>query len=164
MKWGGRLLNITLFIFIIIYVFIGMSYGRTPRMFPLIVGVPMLLLTGFQTVIDFFPNLSKKYSQLGTIDAEMISGRAKDEVKEEDPRRIQKELESFIWLGVAVMLIMLVGIFIGVPLFIFVFLKLRYSRGWTLSLGLPLGTLLTMYILFMKVLNVQFYRGIFFAE
>ena len=160
MKWGGKILNIALFLFALGYVWQGFSYSRTPRLFPLMVGIPMLFLTGFQTVIDFFPHLSKKYAEMGTLDAEMLAGRAKNEVKEEDPKRTQKELEAFLWLGLAVALIMILGIFWGIPLFIFVFLKLRYARGWVLSLSLPLGTLLVMYILFIKVFQIPLYKGL----
>lgn len=160
MKWGGKILNIALFLFALGYVWQGFSYSRTPRLFPLMVGIPMLLLTAFQTVIDFFPHLSKKYAEMGTLDAEMLAGRAKNEVKEEDPRRTQKELEAFLWLGLAVALIMLLGIFWGTPLFIFTFLKLRYARGWVLSLSLPLGTLLVMYILFIRVFQIPLYQGL----
>lgn len=162
MKWGGKMLNIALVLFALGYVWQGFSYSRTPRLFPLMVGIPMLLLTAFQTVIDFFPHLSRKYAEMGTIDAEMLAGRAKDEVKEEDPKRTQKELEAFLWLGLAVALIMVLGIFWAIPLFIFVFLKLRYSRGWFLSLGLPLGTLVTMYLLFIKLFQIPLYKGWFF--
>lgn len=162
MKYGGKLLNIFLFIVTAGYVLMALNYSRTPRTFPLLVGIPMILLTGFQTLIDFFPNISRKYSDLGTVDAEMISSKGKVHKKEEDLTRYQKELEIFIWLAVAVGLIMLIGILYGMPLFIFIFLKYRFSQGWRLSLSLPLGTLFVMYLIFTKVLSIRLYKGMFF--
>ena len=162
MKYGGKLLNIFLFVITVGYVLIALSYSRTPRTFPLLVGIPMIVLTGFQTLIDFFPNISRKYSDLGTLDAEMISGKGRVHKKEEAPTLYQKELEIFIWLAVAVGLILLIGIRYGMPVFIFIFLKYRYSQGWKLSLGLPLGTLAVMYLIFTKVLSIRLYKGMFF--
>ncbi|MEW6670726.1 MAG: tripartite tricarboxylate transporter TctB family protein [Thermodesulfobacteriota bacterium] len=162
MKYGGKLLNIFLFIVSVGYVLIGLNFSRTPRTFPLLVGFPMIVLTGLQTLIDFFPNISKKYSDLGTFDAEMISGRTKGQKTENNPDQYQKELEIFLWLAVAVALILLLGILFGLPLFIFIYLKYRYVQGWKVSLSLPLGALAAMYIIFTKVLTISLYKGIFF--
>ena len=162
MKYGGKLLNIFLLIFSIGYVLIALNYSRTPRTFPLMVGIPMIVLTVFQTLIDFFPNVSRKYSDLGALDAEMISSKGKIPKKEEDRNRYQKELEIFLWLAVAIGLIMLIGIQFGMPIFIFIFLKYRYAQGWKLSLSLPLGTLAVMYFVFTKVLYIPLYKGMFF--
>lgn len=162
MKYGGKLLNIFLFIVSVGYVLLAMNYSQTPRTFPLMVGVPMIILTGFQTLIDFFPGLSKKYSDLGALDAERIYDKAKVLKKEKDPNHYKKELEIFLWLAVAVGLILLTGILYGMPLFIFIFLKYRYAQEWKLSLGLPLGTLIMMYFVFERVLSIRLYKGMFF--
>jgi hypothetical protein len=162
MKYGGKLLNIFLFIVSVGYVLMAMKYSQTPRTFPLMVGIPMIVLTGFQTLIDFFPGMSQKYSDLGALDAEMISGRGKVQKKTKDPDLYQKELEIFVWLAVAVGLILLAGILFGMPVFIFIFLKYRYAQGWKLSLGLPLGTLIVMYVVFIKILSIRLYQGMFF--
>jgi len=166
MKYGGKLLNIFLFVITVGYVLIGLTYSRTPRIFPLIIGIPMVLLTGFQALLDFFPNLSRKYSELGGLDAENISNQGQKANKNKEPydaEKSRKELEIFLWLGVAVTLIMLVGIMAGLPFFIFIFLKFRYAQGWKLSLSLPLGTMLVMYIIFIKVLTLPLYKGFFLS-
>lgn len=162
MKYGGKLLDIAFFVMTIAYVLIGMHYSRTPRTFPLLVGIPMALLTGMQTLIDFFPGLSKKYSELGTLDAEMISAKGKAQKSTQDPAQYRKELEIFVWLAAAIGLILLAGILYGMPLFIFIFIKFRYAQGWKLSLGLPLGTLAVLYFVFQKILAIRLYTGLFF--
>jgi hypothetical protein len=160
MKWGRKIISVALFLFALAYVWQGFSYKPTPRLFPLMVGIPMLVLTAFQIVIEFFPNLSKKYAEIGTVDAEILAGKARNRVVEEDPRQTQKELKAFLWLGLAVGLIMFLGIFWGVPLFIFIFLKLRSATRWTISASLPLGTLFVMYLLFVRLFQIPLYKGL----
>jgi hypothetical protein len=79
-----------------------------------------------------------------------------------DVQRNLKELEILIWIGIAIGLMLLVGMFVGLPIFIFIFLKFLYSQGWKLSLGLPLGTMQVIYIIFIKALTIPLYNGIFF--
>jgi hypothetical protein len=122
----------------------------------------MLLLTGFQTVIDFFPQLSKKYAEAGTLDAEMLAGVAANQQTEEDPQRVRKELEIFFWLGLALALVMLLGLLIAIPIFVFVVLKLRYVRSWSLSLSLALGTFVFMHLLFVKFFHIPLFKGLYF--
>jgi hypothetical protein len=162
MKWAGRSLNIVFFLVTFAYVVVSLGYGRTPRLFPLFVSLPMLLLTGFQTVIDFFPQLSKKYAEAGTLDAEMLAGVAVNQQTEEDPQRVRRELEIFLWLGVALALIMSLGLLIAMPVFVFVVLRLRYLRSWSLSLSLALGTFVFMYLLFVKFFHIPLFKGLYF--
>jgi hypothetical protein len=160
MRWGGHAMSGALFVVALAYVWESFGFKPTPRLFPLLVGIPMLILTAFQIVIELFPDLEKKYAEIGTVDAEMLAGKTRDRVVEEDSTQIQKELEVFLWLGLAVGLSMLLGFFWGIPLFIFVFLKFRYAERWTISAGLPLGTLFVMHVLFERLFQIPLYTGL----
>jgi hypothetical protein len=155
------MLSGALFVVALAYVWEGFSYTATPRLFPLLVGIPMLLLTALQTVIEFSPDLSRKYAETGTVDAKVLAGKARNGVVEDDPRQTQKELQTFLWLGLAVGLSTLLGFFWGIPLFILIFLKFRCATRWTLSAGLPLATLVFMYLLFDRLFRIPLYTGLF---
>jgi hypothetical protein len=111
----------------------------------------------------FFPQLSKKYAEAGTLDAEMLAGVAANQPTEEDPGRARKELEIFLWLSFALALIMALGLLIALPMFIFVVLKLRYVRSWSLSLSLALGTFVFMHLLFVKFFHIPLFKGLYFV-
>ena len=160
MKWGRHVLSGALFLATAAYVWLAVGYKPTPRLFPLAVGIPMLVLTALQTAIECVPRLSTKYAALGTVDAERLAGKANDRVAEDDPRQTRKELATFLWLGLAVGASMLLGMLWGIPLFIFIFLKLRSATRWTVAVGLPLGTLGVMYLLFARVFQIPLYAGL----
>lgn len=75
-----------------------------------------------------------------------------------------KELIGFAWIGFFLLLIYLAGFLIGIPLYLLVFLRFSAGRSWKECLLLSGGATLSIYLLFIELLEYRLYSGIFMAS
>jgi VIT1/CCC1 family predicted Fe2+/Mn2+ transporter len=87
----------------------------------------------------------------------MESGR---KVDQRDIRK--KEISVAGWLLFLTAATYILGFLIGVPLFLFLFLKLWAKEGWALSLSMSGIVLGVVFFIFVYVLQIPLHQGIVF--
>ena len=69
----------------------------------------------------------------------------------------------FGWFFGFLFTVWFLGFFIGIPLIVFLYLKVQSGESWPLSIGLTLFALLFFWGLFVKLLTLPFPQGVLFA-
>jgi hypothetical protein len=120
-------------------------------LFPLVMGIPLLVLALVQIVLDL---------QGRTDPAE---GPAMDlapsaEVAPEIARR--RTIAIFAWMAGFIVLVLLVGFPLAVPLFTFSYLMLQSAAGWWRSIALTAAAWGFFYGLFERLLHFPFGSGL----
>jgi len=118
--------------------------------FPLAVAIPLLLLVLIHLYLELFgvPEVSKGPA----IDAD-FSGEVPDEVAR---RRV---VTTFAWIAGFILAVYLIGFPLTVPLFMFFYLKFQSEASWFHSLALTAITWVLFYLLFQKLVHIQFEPG-----
>ena len=139
--------NLTIFVMLFILSFLGLGvfryeYEWMVLRFPLLVGlVACLLCVG---------NLAK--GARGAQAARGANKLAKGDTTH-DPLTFRQALPAMIWVAAVVPVVFLLGYVIGLPLYVFVYLK-AHEQGWITSGALSLATLGVVYLGFVKILAV----------
>jgi len=149
-----------------VFVFIAVTqYDRQTRSFPLFIGVIGLLLTAILFASYFIPFIgdkitSLKQKEIFEIEYEIDGDTRK--IGENQQIFLSKELNIIIWLIVLLICLYFFGFLVVIPAFIFAFLKFREKENLFISIIIPLGTSGIIYILFVKLLRLQLFKGLFF--
>lgn len=136
----------------------AVGYSDAARLFPLIVGVPLvvmlvvnLLLLAFGDRVDL--RLVGFFDAVGELDA--VSA----DTDVDDAARYRREFAMFGWVGALIALTWLVGNLVAVAVFVatFVYVHERDLGRALLVSGLTFGFI---YLLFVVVLDASLYRGV----
>ena len=119
--------------------------------FPLAVAIPLLLLVLLHLYLEYFhaPEASKGPA----VDAD-FSG----DVDENVARR--RVITIFSWIAGFILAVYLIGFPSTVPLFLFFYLKFQSEATWFQSLALTAITWVLFYLLFQKLVHIQFETGV----
>lgn len=147
-----------LFVYVALMVLEALDYASAPRLFPLVIGVPLLLLIVVQVVLLLFQE------QLGIESVDLFESIQQLEgVAEEDEEtaaeRPRRELEMIILSLLSFVLIWLLGHVAALLVFVFGFIYL-YERDLRRALIATALTFGFVYLLFVSILNASLYRGI----
>lgn len=117
------------------------SLGLSPvaRLAPLVVAVPTLLLLGIE--------LLRQISQ------------ASEPPAADDRTLRNRELALLPWLGVLAVSSYLLGMALGLPLFVLSYLRLRSSETWTTSIAVATGLWIALYGVLLQLLEIPLFRG-----
>lgn len=145
---GRALFSLLLTLILVWFVVTATGYNATARFVPLVVGIPTLLLAVYQVQADLrrAPKASK----------------AKAPGSEEGGSEIGKELNSILWIVSCFVLIWLIGLEWGLPLYSLAYAKVRGKQPWLLSLVPAVAAYLVMWIFFLQILHVPLYEGVVF--
>jgi hypothetical protein len=156
----------TFFLLGIVGLMLVLTFGYRPgtRLLPQILGICTLALMIFLCMMLISPKFASWYqkvegkSPLMGMTKELIeSGRKVDQT---DIRK--KEISVAGWLLFLTAATYILGFLIGIPLFLFLFLKLWAKEGWVLSLcmsGIVLGV---VFFVFVYILQLPLHEGIVF--
>jgi hypothetical protein len=151
MRSGGRTL-FSLFLAAVagyaIYRASGWSFKT--GFFPLAIAIPLLCLAGLQLALEWFG--APETATDSVVDAEFTN-----EVPEAEARR--RALVTFLWIGLFIALVYLIGFPLTVPLFLFLYLRLQSRTSWPLSIALTAFTWGAFYALFERLIHLQFAPG-----
>ena len=119
--------------------------------FPLAVAIPLLLLVLLHLYLEYFhaPEVGKGPA----VDAD-FSG----DVDENVARR--RVITIFSWIAGFILAVYLIGFPSTVPLFLFFYLKFQSEATWFQSLALTAITWVLFYLLFQKLVHIQFETGV----
>ncbi|HET9531918.1 MAG TPA: hypothetical protein VFQ92_16280 [Blastocatellia bacterium] len=156
----------SLLAFVVAIFCMTLGLGRAARMVPLAVAVPTMCLLAFQLVLDLSPRLARKYSSLEKKDLfkveplrEKSSALTESEQPAEEPTGGEKESNVFLWLLVMLASLFLFGLLVGLPLYVFLYLKLRTGEGWLISSAMAAGVLGLLSLIFIFALRARLYEG-----
>jgi hypothetical protein len=77
--------------------------------------------------------------------------------------KIIKEFQGIFWLVFFLTLLYLTGFLIGIPLYIFTFLKLSAKRTYKQSIIMSATATILVYVLFIQLLQYRLFQGILFG-
>lgn len=152
-------------IFSYVYSF-GLNLSSQAGLFPLMIGLAGMLLSGGQLVREFRQSL-KDLQHLRSGAATLVK-KAKDttgavdfEISEEEETRLGKlrALEQFGWLFGMFGGLYLLGFYITLPLMVVLY-TLRYREKLWLTLALGSGIWFVVWAVFSNLLNLPFPKGI----
>jgi len=118
----------------------ALAWPFKAALFPLTMGVPLLLLSLAQLVLDL-----RDSSRPAESDSDISRSRT---------------LAIFAWMAAFVMLVLLFGFPITVPLFVFSYLVMQSRAGWGLSIALTAAAWGSFHILFERLLRFPFETGL----
>jgi hypothetical protein len=118
--------------------------------FPLAVAIPLLALVLLHLYLEFFG--AAEVTKGPAVDAD-FSGEVPDGVAR---RRV---ITIFSCIAGFILAVYLMGFPLTVPLFMFLYLKFQSEASWFYSLALTAITWVLFYLLFQKLVHIQFETG-----
>lgn len=155
MKNEEKIFMIVLLIIILLMVFLSFQYSSGSQILPLASGIFSALIMGFLVIMSFFPKIISFYQKFET--KPVIS---EDELNVDEKKR---EVSVIAWFIGCTAMIYVLGFLIGIPLFLFLFLKLWARESWLLSLVLAAVVLGVVYFAFVYILRVPLHEGVLLA-
>lgn len=136
----------------------AIGYSADPRLFPMIVGVPLVLLLVAKILLLLFGDRFDLrtvdfFEDLGEMDVAATGGVT------DRAARYRRELSMVAWIGGLSVLIYLFGNLVAVPVFIFAFI-LAWERDPLRAALVAAVTFAFIFLLFVEVLNASLWRGI----
>ena len=157
--WIFTILLITLGVVIF---FLTFDCGRVARLIPEKVIIPTMALLMLQLVQDFIPALEKRwgaFEKLRWPEAEKLRDRARTRSEKSlDAPQIRRQGPVLLWILSLPVLIYAVGFLVAVPIYTFVYLRLRAKKTW-LAVAMAAGCWGFLYGLFVLALRAPLYAG-----
>jgi hypothetical protein len=146
MKFSFRhLFNVGVVVIMAAVVITALGYDKDTRLLPLIVSVPVLILSIILTVQEF---LGSK------------GGASKKKKEHGGPEVFKKEIKVSIWIVAMFLSLYLFGFIATTFFFTLVWLKFGARFNWGPSLSVSAGSLAFLYIVLIMALNVELYEGV----
>jgi len=141
-------------IFFCVFVYEAKDWRMQARLYPFVIGIPMLICAIVQFVMDFKGVEAKPSSSDA---APMDFQFQQTDVSPADVRK--RTITMFSWMFGFFAAIWLVGYVIAIPLMVFGYLKFQSNEKWGLSIILTAFAFVFFYALFVKLLNLPFPDG-----
>jgi hypothetical protein len=129
-------------------VFAASSWPWKASLFPLAIGIPVLVLAG----IEVLWVVLGKTERGETKDFQLSRDLPESEV-------LKRSAIAGAWIGGFFAAIVLLGFPYAVPLFALLYLKLEGREGWALTVGFTAGLWIFFYALFDRLLHLPFPQG-----
>lgn len=120
-------------------------------LFPVIIGIPVFLMAMGELLLT----ISEKKHITEKQSTEALNVSKKMNKASSAPRT----LLAFVMVGGLFLLILSLGFQIGVPLFVFLYLKIYGRERWGISMVLTASAWASIYIFFIRILNFPFQEG-----
>lgn len=133
------------------FVLTALKWPLKTAIFPIIVGIPVF----FMALVELLYSLTQKEGITEKVDEEDINLPK----IEEEALPVGRTLLSFMFIIGLLLLIFLFGFPLGVPLFVFLYLKIQGKESWGISVGLTALAWGSLYGLFVRLLNTPFPEG-----
>ena len=150
-RYSGKVVMFFCLVVIAIWVVISaLKWPMKTAIFPIIIGSVVFLLAVTELCFTLF---EKK----GTEKTETMDFQLSKDIDQALANR--RTLSIFAWIIGFFFLILLLGVPIALPLFMFLYLKLSGKEGWRISIGLTAVVWVCFYFLFIWFLRTQFLSG-----
>lgn len=146
MLWN-LLFSVLLLAFLIAIDLDAFRYPFETKIFPWVIGIPATLL--------MFIQIGKDISRLrrGSEEYEQAQKKAGD------PRAFAQIIG---WMACFPIMIYVLGFFVGIPLFVFLYMK-NHGMSWLRSSGLAAGSIIVIYLIFSLGMEVRFDPGLIYS-
>ncbi len=151
MKNEEKIFMIFLLFIMLLMVFFSFKYSGGSKILPLISGVFSALIMGFMVIMSFSSKITSWYQKF-----EKKSVLSERTMKGDEKKR---EISVIAWFSGCTVVIYFLGFLVGIPLFLFLFLKLWAKESWLLSVVLATAVLVVVYFTFVYILRVPLHRG-----
>jgi Tripartite tricarboxylate transporter TctB family len=135
---GAVLFSVGLAVVAAYAVYAASSWPPKAALFPLVMGIPLLLLTLAQVILEL---------RAAPVAAEPAGTK----------RRV---FAVFAWMAGFVALVLLGGFAAAVPIFVFLYLRLDSREGWVLSGALAAAAWGFFHLVFQRLLHFPFEAGL----
>jgi len=142
-------------------VIIGMGYNPLARLVPLVVGIPALIMSAIQFLLDLRDAFRGESTMRKTAAVKEATKTEKPKKEELSPQEIRRrELMAVGWILALFALIMFFGFHIAIAAFVLLFMRLYGRESWRLSLGVAALCWAFVYIVFIIILGSNLYQGL----
>jgi len=155
MKNEEKVFVILVLMIALVMVFLGFEFRGGSKILPLISGISSALLLGFLLFMSFS---SRAYGWYQKLETKPVFSE-----KEASIRERRREISVLGWLSGCTALIYLAGFIVGIPAFLFLFLKMWARESLLLLIVLSGIVLGVVYFAFVHILRVPLHRGILFG-
>jgi Tripartite tricarboxylate transporter TctB family len=140
-------------IFFCVFVYLAHDWRPQARLYPWVIGIPMVFLAVAQVILELKGIQPKKSDDATPMDFQFT--------KEIDPETAKKRaIVMFSWLLGFFFSIWLLGFPIAIPLMMFTYLKFQGGESWRLSIALTVIAWVFFWGLFVKLLTLPFPEGL----
>jgi len=152
------LFDLAVIVFFVVFVYEARDWRLQARLYPWAVGIPMLVLAVTHLIWELRGANGKPATQAAAVPVDVQFTQGADPAA--DRRRA---INIFCWIFGFFAGIWLLGFNIAVPLFVFLYLKVRSGEGWVLSSALTGAAWLLFWGLFVWLLRLPFPDGVVFS-
>jgi hypothetical protein len=156
--------TVLLFVLILVMVSSAVTFSPKARQFPLLIGIPTLIMLAFVIVIELFPQLKMiKLLEVGleTLWApgsrDKTSGLPAASEVEDDLRRVWVIVG---WLTLLVGLVYVVGFLVAIPIFVLAFFMVTVRLNWLRAVLFTALFWVLLYLVFHTALQVELWPGV----
>lgn len=138
------------------------TFTRSPRLLPLIVGIPTLALLLIQVVRDVRRMVSgdRTGGTASEQEADRYSGNdPADGADDSAALANASPVVGTLWVLLLVLIVWLLGFLVAIPIFIVLFMRYFGRETWRLSILFAIGTFVVTYLFFVVVIEVQLIPG-----
>jgi Tripartite tricarboxylate transporter TctB family len=144
-------------IFFIVFVYQAQDWRLQARLYPWVIGIPMVILALVQVILDLKGIERKQQDNAAPVDFQFSQTALEPAVAQ------RRAITMFSWLFGFFLGIWLLGFSITIPLMVFSYLKIQSNEKWTISIILTVMAWLFFYFLFVKLLTLPFPEGLIFT-
>lgn len=139
----------------------AMSYPYDARLLPFVIGIPGCLLALIQVGVEVTDARRQSPSPLKKVDFDTVEPEAPAAAEESlDPSStIKLELTLLAYMVGLAIIILLLGFWLAIPIFVTLFLRFHEKESWRFTLALAAGALGVLYFIFEYVLSIFVHKG-----
>ncbi len=144
-------------IFFIVFVYLAQDWRLQARLYPWVIGIPMVILALVQVILDLKGIERKQQDNAAPVDFQLSQTALEPAVAR------RRAITMFSWFFGFFFSIWLLGFPITIPLMVFSYLKIQSNEKWTISIILTVMAWLFFYFLFVRLLTIPFPDGLIFT-
>lgn len=144
------------FIFLIFFIFFAYharDWRLQARLYPWVIGIPMVILALVQLILDL-KGIERKQQDAAPVDFQFAQTTVEPAVAK------RRAITMFAWFFGFFIAIWLLGFSITIPLMVFTYLKIQSNEKWLLSLTLTAVAWVFFHTLFVRLLHLPFPDGL----
>jgi hypothetical protein len=154
-------LIVTVALLVMVVIVVAMSAGLSPvaRWMPLVVALPTLGLLCLEVVADAARAVGvSRLTLLNTRGlSRVVEGTRRGPADRSDGPLQRGERQALVWLAIAIVTVLTLGMLAGLPLYLLLYLRLRARERWPLAIGLAGALLLVLYAGLDRLLRISLY-------
>jgi hypothetical protein len=144
------------FIFLIFFIFFAYharDWRLQARLYPWVIGIPMVILALVQLILDL-KGIERKQQDAAPVDFQFAQTTVEPAVAK------RRAITMFAWFFGFFIAIWLLGFSITIPLMVFTYLMIQSNEKWLLSLTLTAVAWVFFHTLFVRLLHLPFPDGL----